>query len=87
MLIEPIATHDGRHWIIVTNPRPMTAGGVRVNVGDPERVVLAWDWCWTGESWTSTAEHAERFASRDAAQQYIDEHAESLTVAFEATPG
>jgi hypothetical protein len=87
MLIEPIKIDDGSHWIIASNPRPMTNRGVRVDVCQPEPVVLAWDWCWTGESWTSTAERAERFASRDAAQRYIDEHAESLTAAFEAAPG
>lgn len=84
MLIEPIALDDEGHWIIASNPRPTTAGGVRVNVGQPEPVVLAWDWCWTGDGWTSTPEHAERFASREAAQRYIDDHAAPLTAAFEA---
>lgn len=87
MLIEPIGIDDGQHWIIVTNPRPTTAGGVRVNVGEPEPVVLAWDWCWTGDGWKSTPDLAQRFVSPDAAQRYIDAHAELLTTAFEGTPG
>ncbi len=86
MVIEPVATHDG-HWLIVSNPRPMTAGGVRVNLGQPEPVTLAWDWCWTGDGWALAAEHAQHFASREAAQRYIDEHAQSLAAAYDTASG
>lgn len=83
MVIEPVATHDGQ-WIIVSNPRSVTAGGVRVNVGQPEPVTLAWDWCWTSEGWALAADRAQKFASHEAAQRYIGEQSELLVAAYEA---
>jgi hypothetical protein len=83
MLIEPFETDEGG-WIIVSNPRPMTAGGVRVNVATPKAVFVAWDWCWSGDGWTSVVAHAERFATHEATQRYIDGHAEMLATAFHA---
>lgn len=83
MIVEPALSPDKRHWLIVSNPRPTTTGGIRATIDEPEPVKLDWDWCWTGDRWSSTHTLAMHFASQEAAQRWIDKNAELLTTSYE----
>ena len=82
MLIETALSPDKRHWLIVSNPRPTTTGGVLAKIDEPEPVTLEWDWCWTGDRWSSTHIHAMQFESEDAAQHWLDENIELLAESY-----
>jgi hypothetical protein len=69
---------EGNHWVIARNFRliePSGVSGSRSHSAARTREVYD---SWTGERWWEQRASAMQFATREAAQQYLDENRERL---------
>ncbi len=68
----------GEHWVIARGGQASYGGG---NTGSRSRQAnraAGSPEVWTGERWWGQRSAAQPFATRDEAQQYLEEHREQL---------